>query len=360
MSRITTTILFTILFACCHTTLAQRAAILNFRETSWNFGDITEAGGAVDHEFVFTNSFGRSLKIAEVETSCGCTSPSWTRDAVPAGGTGKIVVRYDPKGRPGYFSKTISVTTEPPTGTYQLVIRGSVTEKKPEKHDDLEHVQGHLRSSASVLAFGKVYLNKDAVQKSFDLQNSGAVAMRFVKYSAPAHIRITLPSVLKPGERGTLTVRYDGGKRGTYGLATDQITLSTNDETEPEKHFQIMASLEEFFEPVPAERLNDVPRLLIPEASLNLGELEAGTTTERQLTLSNPGKQDLFIRAVVPNCTCLTVDGLAEKILPGSSLTLTVKFAAGERTGRQLKALMFYSTDPVKPVQRITVSAQLP
>ena len=345
---------------CCLHAGAQRAAMLNFRENSWHFGNITEQAGAVEHEFVFTNNLGRSLKLAKVETSCGCTSPSWTRDAVPMGGTGRITVRFDPKGRPGYFSKTITVTTEPPTGTYQLAIRGTVIEKKPESTETLESQQGNMRSSSSILAFGKVYLNKDAVQKIFTIENSGSATLKFLKFAAPPHLRVTLPGSLKPGERGTMTVRYDAGKRGTYGLATDQITISTNDDAEPEKHFQVMASLEEFFETVTAERLADVPRLLISTADLNFGELAAGATAERQLDLTNTGRQDVYIRAIVPNCSCLTVDGTQEKIPPGSSIRVTIRFSAGERTGRQLKSLMFYSTDPIKPVQRITVSAQLP
>jgi len=40
-----------------------------------------------------------------LRASCGCTTPSWTKDPVSPGETGSIVAEYNPLNRPGSFSK---------------------------------------------------------------------------------------------------------------------------------------------------------------------------------------------------------------------------------------------------------------
>ncbi len=91
---------------------AQTLEPLIFREKIYDFGEIQESRGNADHEFVFTNNAGRPVKILNVAASCGCTTPGWSKDAVAVGKTGFIKASFDPKGRPGYFNKTLTVLTD--------------------------------------------------------------------------------------------------------------------------------------------------------------------------------------------------------------------------------------------------------
>ena len=54
------------------------------------------------------------------------TTPEWTKEPIAPGQTGDIKITYDPKGRPGPFSKTISVYSNGKTGSFILTIRGEV------------------------------------------------------------------------------------------------------------------------------------------------------------------------------------------------------------------------------------------
>src|SRR5690242_6831547 len=90
------------------TALAQQGKPIEFREEIFDFGTIAEEGGPVQHEFVFTNNSGRPVKILGVQASCGCTTPAWSQEPVAAGKTGFVQASYNPKGRPGYFNKTLS------------------------------------------------------------------------------------------------------------------------------------------------------------------------------------------------------------------------------------------------------------
>ena len=48
------------------------------------------------------------------------------KEPIAPGASGNIKITYDPKGRPGPFSKTISVYSNGKTGSFILTIRGEV------------------------------------------------------------------------------------------------------------------------------------------------------------------------------------------------------------------------------------------
>lgn len=99
--------------------------IFKFNEESFNFGELKE-GDPYTHEFLFTNIGNEPLIITDVKASCGCTTPDWTKEAIPAGGTGIIKATYNTKGRPGKFTKAITVTSNAITPTKRLFIEGDV------------------------------------------------------------------------------------------------------------------------------------------------------------------------------------------------------------------------------------------
>lgn len=105
---------------------AQKKAVIAADETSHDFGQIKEADGKVSTTFVVKNTGEAPLVITRVIASCGCTTPEWTKEPIAPGKTGEIKITYDPKGRPGPFSKTISVYSNGKTGSFILTIRGEV------------------------------------------------------------------------------------------------------------------------------------------------------------------------------------------------------------------------------------------
>ena len=93
-----------------------------------DFGTIPE-GPAADHEFVFKNTGKEPIVIQQVHASCGCTTPSYSKDPVLPGKTGTVKASYATQGRPNAFTKTITVSSN--IGVKTLTIKGNV-EKAPE------------------------------------------------------------------------------------------------------------------------------------------------------------------------------------------------------------------------------------
>jgi hypothetical protein len=92
-----------------------------------DFGTVAE-GPAADYEFQFKNTGKEPLIIETVHASCGCTTPSYSKEPIAPGKSGTIKASYNTVGRPGPFTKSITVTSN--AGTKVLTIKGSV-EKAP-------------------------------------------------------------------------------------------------------------------------------------------------------------------------------------------------------------------------------------
>lgn len=97
--------------------------VLVAKETSFDFGRIPQ-GKPVTHNFVITNIGKDPLFIENVQASCGCTTPEWSKEAVDGGKSTEIKVGYNSASE-GPFEKTITVVYN--KGQMKtLVIKGNV------------------------------------------------------------------------------------------------------------------------------------------------------------------------------------------------------------------------------------------
>ena len=104
-------------------------AMPKFSETIYDFGNIKEKGGPVSHEFEFTNIGNGNLVITDASAECGCTRPEYSDKPIAPGKKGKIKVTFNPIGRPGAFTKQVTIRTNGDPRKVRLKIRGTVVPK---------------------------------------------------------------------------------------------------------------------------------------------------------------------------------------------------------------------------------------
>ena len=97
--------------------------VVALKETEYDFGKIPQ-GKPVTHIFNFTNTGAVPLKLDNVQASCGCTTPEWSKDEVAPGSSSKITVGYN-AANDGEFEKTITLTYNG-SQTQQIIIKGEV------------------------------------------------------------------------------------------------------------------------------------------------------------------------------------------------------------------------------------------
>ena len=103
--------------------------------------------GTIDHnadgarKFVFTNNGTEPLLIKNAKGSCGCTVPTWPREAIAPGATAEIGVEYA-TNRVGKFTKTITLTTNASKKPVILTVKGEVNPAPKEETAPLRKTEG--------------------------------------------------------------------------------------------------------------------------------------------------------------------------------------------------------------------------
>lgn len=110
------------------------SSTIKFTKTEHDFGNQPQ-GKPVTYEFEFTNEGTEPIVLEDVKASCGCTTPTWTKEPVMPKKTGKIKAQYN-MARDGAFRKSITVTTKDGQ-TITLYISGNAIAQK-QGADDAE------------------------------------------------------------------------------------------------------------------------------------------------------------------------------------------------------------------------------
>jgi hypothetical protein len=357
MPRILTFLVLLLIFSGA---TAQQGKPVSFREETFDFGTVAEDGGPVEHEFVFTNNTGRAIKILGVQASCGCTTPAWSQEPVAPGKTGFIQASFNPKGRPGYFNKTLSVTTDYEANPIVLQIKGQVGAAGPaEALNDFTAVSGNWKLKNSSFNMGRVFHKDEWTVRDYQIVNAGSKAINYAgKYVGPSYIKVDVtPKSLAPGAKGNVKVSYNGKLKGKYGFQSDNIEIYTDDELSPIKSFSVYATLEDFFPTLTSDEIAKAPQIRLATTELDFGRINKGAPTVREIPVTNNGKKELLIKSLQGNCTCVTATATKSSLKPGESTTLKIAFNPLERNGTQQKAVTVYSNDPQNPVVRILLAA---
>jgi hypothetical protein len=86
----------------------KKGAIMEFKEKSIDFGDISQ-GDKVEHTFVFTNNGDTPLVISNVAVTCGCTAPSWPKQPVAPGAVGELKIVFNSAGKMGKQNSVVRI-----------------------------------------------------------------------------------------------------------------------------------------------------------------------------------------------------------------------------------------------------------
>jgi len=104
-----------------------QAPEISFPTTEHDYTTI-EAGGNGTYKFTFTNTGNTPLILTNVVSSCGCTTPVWSKAPIKPGEKSEIEVGYN-TNIVGPFSKQITVFSNGKTSPVVLRIKGEVKSK---------------------------------------------------------------------------------------------------------------------------------------------------------------------------------------------------------------------------------------
>lgn len=99
--------------------------VLTFDTLAHDFGTILEGERVVCY-FDYENSGEGSLVIQTIEASCGCTTPDWSKEPLPAGERSSLQIIFDATRRSGLQLKQVTVHSNAENPEVQLTIRANV------------------------------------------------------------------------------------------------------------------------------------------------------------------------------------------------------------------------------------------
>ncbi len=162
-----------------------------FKETNHEFGNVPK-GEIPEYRFEIENPYQEDIQIAQVFSSCGCTSVSLTKNVLKSWEKGEVVCRFNSPAFDGFKQATITVRFNRPfVGEAQLMVSGNI-------------VRG-LNFTPNSIDFGQVS-EKNFPPRTVQMASSGSASFRIldVKSTFP-HIKVQL----KETSRNANLVNYE-------------------------------------------------------------------------------------------------------------------------------------------------------
>ncbi len=333
---------------------------LTFDHTTWNFGDIAEQKGSVEHTFSFENRSSKPIVIVDVMSGCGCTTPSYSRKPIMAGQRGEIKVAFDPMNRPGKFSKGVSVMTSASTTAVTLTLEGNVIprEKSVEELYPFD-LGGGIRLTASFHSFAYVGRGERVSERIGWINTSGRDAsIKLLPKQRSGMARVDIPTVMKAGEKGEIVVAYEvSAQSGRYGMLEDVFGVAVNGR-EASVILTINAIAVDRFDGM-ADDISE-PSCELSKKIIKFGEVKHGKrAVNGSVSIMNDGGSDLIIRAVEWNTKALDCSLKAGDVIKsGQSVVVNLTLDTSDcNHGVWVDRLRIITNDPARPMQTMRVTA---
>ena len=323
-------------------TLAQKP-VIKFDQESYDFGDIQEKDGRVSCVFRYQNTGKTPLVINNVQASCGCTTPNWTRKPVKAGDYGEVKVTYDPANRPGTFNKTITVNSNSEKTTTILRISGRVLQRPRTVEDDYPVVMDSIRLENNHIPFTKIKPNETKTGE-LKVVNTSSAAVTPTFINVPGHVKIeSRPATIAPGQKAVFVATYDASLKNDWGYVSDRVYVIFGKERKYGNSITLSASIEEDFTNVDA---SNAPVFEVNEKSHEFGDIPQTKKAEYDFLVTNTGHDNLIIRKVKASCGCTAVTPEKKVLASGESTNIHVAFDPRGKSGRQSKTITVITNDP--------------
>src|SRR6056297_2254546 len=251
------------LVMCCAEVPAQSWAEKMFATTTHDFHSVGR-GATTEHRFEFRNLYEEEVHVAAVRSSCGCTTPTLTKETLRTHETAAVVAELNTRSFIGSKSATITVVFDKP---YYAEVR--------------LRVSGHIRSDISFvppeIAFDDTAPGQ-AREQEVTITHRGRSSWRITDVRSHCqHMQVKLDSPETTPATGVVpaTVTYRMRVRlldsMPEGDIRERLTLVSNDASFPTTEMSVSGRIR--------------PSLAVAPAALSLGRVSIGASSEERLVV---------------------------------------------------------------------------
>ena len=248
---------------------AQQWAEKMFSDQSHDFRTVGR-GAKAEHRFELKNLYKETVHIASVRTSCGCTTPSLTRQTLTTGETGAVVAKFNTDSFIGQKSATITVVFDRPYyAEVQLHVSG--------------FIRTDIRFDPAEVDFGEVGAG-EASEKQVSVTHHGGNDWRITDVRSDCShlsVRLSSPEIFRNRVRYRMTVAVDDAM--PEGEIRERVTIISNDEEFPTTDLAVAGRVR--------------PALSVAPAAVSLGRTSPGRAVTQRLVVR--ADQPFAIREVI-------------------------------------------------------------
>ncbi len=336
---------------------------ISFIEKKYDFGTVQEKGGLISHVFHFTNTGNSALLINRVRTSCGCTTPDWTKTPIEPGMKGSVKVTYNPNGRPYPFNKPITVYSNALQEIVTLRIKGKVV-KTSNIEKKYPFSIGNLRLKSKNFNFNAT--NKgEKKSKSIEIINNSTSKMTVSVIAiegSPIGFSVEVPTVLQPQQKGNIQVTFDSKKTDEWGTIISDVFLKINgiEYKQPKNKISLNANVVEDFSKMTKKQKQNAPIAQTTSSHLDLGKIKQGKKVKGKIYIENVGKNLLKIRKVTNNHSNITIQAKTRSAKTGKNVKFIVYVdTKGLPKGSYKKTFQVLTNDPINTIFVYTINYQV-
>jgi hypothetical protein len=321
-----------------------------FKEKSHNFGTISNTGGVVTHDFEFINNYSTPLIIQDVKTTCGCTSPAWTKEPVESGKTGKITVTFNPSSYSAGFSKGITVTTNH-APNIQLTISGIVRSEPVKIDPKVEYPIefGSYRLKTKDITFGKLSPDETKTVRLEVFNNSKKpISQRAEK--TPKYIVVDFGTEpLAADSVSTIDVTFHAAKAG-YGFFNGVLDVIIDGQA---YQLNYAATVLDRFLGFSTEQKKNSGKINFSSLALNFDNLKKESS--KVLKISNSGNSVLHIHNIIASDLRIKVSKTALNLNPKEIVEIKISLDAKKINEAFSGTISLFTDDVNKPLAEIKI-----
>jgi len=339
--------------------MAQAQEELNsamvFETYEWDFGQIDEADGVVQHTFRFVNISNNPIQIDNVATSCGCTTVLYSTQPVAGGEYGELTVAFDPSRTEGRVLREVEVFTKDRRNYASLMISADVNPIPMGLEQIYPHLlAGTVKTNTKRCNFGYI-TQGESVTRVVRVANVGdkSAKLSVVTTGNRYGMSVECPETIGPEEVVSIRITYDIPKgKNNFGMTRDTIWVVADGAKSLEPIVVNAIRIEKFSQ----DENKPKPVMRIEPAYVDFGEKAPGKIYKETIVIENTGDTDLIFRNVE------VTDGVAvslktgDVIKPGKKYKKTVSVAitnSREPHTVTMGSINLTTNDPTRPFREL-------
>ena len=345
----------------------KEADVIRFDKKVHDFGDVMIAEGPVSCIFTFTNIGKEPIVIHNVISSCGCTTPDWTREPVRPDATGTIQATFSNDQGPYPFDKTLTVYVGVGRSSLDrpvvLRLRGVSHEKKKNLDELFTTKIGSLGLRKTEVSIG--YIDQGVV-KSDQMQVANLSKSDLTVETATVAPGLTLtvtpnPIPARSMARLTYTVNPAAMDATAWGKQRYEATFRLNGREQADK-VTITGVIKDNFEKLSKADIEKAGIPVIDKSYYEFGEVKKGVSVTASYSIRNKGKSTLLIHQIEGQGSASTVlTKLPLTIKPGGKADIKVRLETDslEYTGEVIEVLTVITNAPSKPILNLFITGNV-